>query len=466
MPELFKNIEKYKNKVALVDQNNKKYSYKYISEKIKYIQSKIKKKSVILVVASNNVESIIGYMSFIRSKNISILLDKSFKVEYVNKIIKKYKPNYIFFPKGYFNWKTKFQKIISGKDYILARTHYKKYKDINDKNLLLLSTSGTTQSPKFVRLSNLNLITNTKSIIEYLNIDSKQITITTMPMAYSYGLSIINSHLHAGSKIIVNNKTVFEKKFWNIVHKFKVTSFGGVPQFYELLRKLKFEKMNLLSLKYLTQAGGSLDENSLRYFQYNCDKKNIKFIVMYGQTEAGPRMSYLEWNMLKLKIGSIGKSLKNSNFYLLNKNGKLSNKSYKVGELTYFGKNVSLGYANSIKDLKKGDVNKGKLYTGDLAYKDNDGYYYIVGRINRMSKIFGVRINLDDIEKKLDENNFKAKCIPDNKYLKILVKNKYNVKVIKNIICNYYGINKNYIIISRVKKFINDNSFKKAIKTQ
>ena len=129
----------------------------------------------------------------------------------------------------------------------------------------------------------------------------------------------------------------------------------------------------------------------------------------------------MQLERIKLKIGSIGKSLKNSNFCLLDKNGKLFNKPYKIGELIYFGKNVSLGYAYSIKDLKKGDANKGKLYTGDLAYKDNDGYYYIFGRINRMSKIFGVRINLDDIEKKLDKNSFKVKCIPDNNYLKIQV---------------------------------------------
>ena len=452
MSELFKNIEKFKNKIALVDQHNKKYSYKYISEKIKYIQSKIKKSSVILVVASNNVESIIGYMSFIRSKNISVLLDKSFKVEYVNKIIKNYKPNYIFFPKGYFNCQTKFQKIISGKDYILARTHYKKYKNINKKNLLLLSTSGTTQNPKFVRLSNLNLTTNTKNIIEYLNIDSKQITITTMPMAYSYGLSIINSHLHAGSKIIVNNNSMFEKKFWEKMSYYKVNSFGGVPQFYEQLQKLKFENLNTKYLKYITQAGGKLKNAQIDYFSRVCIKEKIKFYIMYGQTEASPRMSYLSPEKLILKKGSIGQPLVDTKFYLVNENKKKILKPFTNGELVFKGNNVSLGYSKNLKDLEKGDENKSILYTGDIAFKDKDNFFYIVGRKNRFIKIFGIRYNLDDIEDILKKNKINAICLSKDDKLNINLKKNFNEEKIKQILFDSFKIRKTEILVSKIQE--------------
>ena len=130
----------------------------------------------------------------------------------------------------------------------------------------MLSTSGTTQNPKFVRLSDLNLTNNTNEIIKYLNINSNHTTITTMPMGYSYGLSIINTHLFSGAKIIINNETIFDKNLWNKIYKFKVNSFGGVPQFYEILKKIKFEKIKLPHLKYLTQAGGKLDKESLKIF--------------------------------------------------------------------------------------------------------------------------------------------------------------------------------------------------------
>ena len=464
MSELFINLEKFKNRIALIGPDNKQYSYDYISKKTAYMNSKIEKKSIILVVGSNHVESIMGYVAFVNSNNVILLLDKSFSVDYINQIIKKYKPNYIYAPKKNFRILINYYCIISGEDYNLVKTTFSKHKKINKKNLLLLSTSGTTRNPKFVRLSKFNLINNTKSIIEYLNINSKDITITTMPMAYSYGLSIINTHLFSGSKIIINNETIFDKNFWNKIIKYKVTSFGGVPQFYEFLKKIKFDKINLPNLKYLTQAGGELEKPSLKYFEEICKKKKIKFYVMYGQTEASPRMSYLKWNMLKYKLGSIGKPLKGSNFYIFDKKRKNVKKPYLIGELVYVGKNVSLGYANSKSDLNNGDVNKGKLFTGDLAYKDKDEYYYIVGRINRISKIFGIRINLDDIEKFFKKNHLKVKCISDNKYLKILIKNDYDQEKIKNLIFNYFGINRNYIVISKVKRFANLNNFKKIKK--
>ena len=461
---LFKNIERFKNKIALIGLSNEQYSYKKIVEKTKYINSKVEKRSVILIIAGNNVESIIGYVSFIRSNHLSILLDKSFKVEYAEEIIKKYKPNYIFSPKNYFLNKNKVYEVISLQSYVLMKTEFQKHKKINNKNLLLLSTSGTTQSPRFVRLSNLNLQNNTKNIINYLKINPNHNTITTMPIGYSYGLSIINTHLTSGSKIVMNNKTIFDRDFWNKVRKYKITSFGGVPQFYEQLIKLKFENFNLKNLKYLTQAGGELDKFFLKYFEKICKRKKIKFITMYGQTEASPRMSYLKWEKFSKKFGSIGKPLNGSKFRIMKKNGKYIDKPFSIGELVYFGKNVCLGYARSFQDLKKGNENKGKLFTGDLAYKDDENYYYIAGRKNRISKIFGIRIDLDDIEKKLKNNNYKVKCIPNNKYLKISIINDYNIDEIKNIIQNYYKINKNFIYVLRVKKFGNQSYFKKVEK--
>ena len=463
MSKLFKNLKKFNNKIALIGLDEKKYSYKEILKKVEYIDSKIENGSLIAMIANNDVASIIGYISFIRSNNVTILLDKSFKIEYIQKIISKYKPNYLFGPPEYFDKLIKINAVLSLRNYKLFKTNYKKHKKINKKNLLLLSTSGTTQNPKFVRLSNSNLENNTRSIIKYLKINSNHNTITTMPMGYSYGLSIINTHLSSGSKVVLNNKTIFDRSFWNLVHKYKITSFGGVPQFYEQLKKLKFDKINLSHLRYLTQAGGKLDKTFLKYFESICEERNIKFIVMYGQTEASPRISYLEWKKFSLKFGSIGKVLSGSKFKILDKKGKYIKSAYSVGELIYFGKNVSLGYANSLEDLYKGDINKGKLFTGDLVYKDNDNYLYIVGRKNRISKIFGLRIDLDDIEKQLQKKQYEVKCVPDNKYLKILIINDYNYEKIKQTIQDLYGVNRNFILISKVKQFTNLNSIKDVI---
>ena len=460
MSKLFKNIDKYKNRIAFTDSNNLNYSFKYVLSECKNLNAKVKKHSLILMIVGNNIESAIGYISFIKGKNTTILLDKSFDPNFVNKIINKYKPNYLFCPRK-FNTKNKnFKNLLSYGDYILFSTLYKRHKNINRNNSLLLPTSGTTQNPKLVRLSSVNLYNNTKNIINYLKINSKDTTITTMPLGYSYGLSIFNTHVESGSRIVLNNKTIFDKIFWEKVKKFKVNSFGGVPQFYELLEKLKFERINLSNFKYLTQAGGKLDPKTFTYIQNICIKKNINFFTMYGQTEASPRMSYLNASRLSNKNESIGKALAGCSFKLIDKENTYINEPYKIGEIIFYGKNVSLGYANNLKDLTKGDLNKGKLYTGDLGYKDEDGYYYIVGRSNRISKIFGIRVNLDDIEKQLKKMSYNLKCVPDNNYLIIHTKETYDNEKIKEVIFKLYKINKNYIHIFKVKEFIKSSLFK------
>ena len=120
---------------------------------------------------------------------------------------------------------------------ITKNTHHK---SINKKNSISLTTSGTTSNPKFVRLSNLNIFTNAYQILDYLKISSKSITITTLPFAYSYGLSIINTHLEKGAKIILNNDSVISPKFWEKIKIWKVNSFSGVPEIFEYLKKKYF----------------------------------------------------------------------------------------------------------------------------------------------------------------------------------------------------------------------------------
>ena len=281
-----------------------------------------------------------------------------------------------------------------------------------------------------------------------------------MPMAYSYGLSILNTHLHSGATIIINKKTIFDRSFWSLFKKHKITSFGGVPQFYENLKKIRFDKLKFKYLKYITQAGGKVEDSTLKYLGQSCKKMNIMLYIMYGQTEASPRMSYLKWKNFFLKYGSIGQPLIGCSFRIINEKDQIIKKPNIVGELIFYGKNVSLGYSTGLRDLKKGDINKGKLSTGDLAYRDKNRHYYIVGRKNRISKIFGLRISLDDIESHLKKHKYQIRCTQDNKFLKILIKKSYNLKKIKKIIFNFCNINKEYINISKVKKFTSNNYFK------
>ena len=284
-----------------------------------------------------------------------------------------------------------------------------------------------------MRLSNKNLFKNSQQIINYLDIKKKDITITTLPMAYSFGLSILNTHLESGSTIVINNDPVFSKNFWLKIKNYNICSFGTVPAVYEYLKKIKFENFISKSLKYLTVAGGKTKIETLKYLLKTCKKKKIKFFVMYGQTEASPRMSYFDLTKYPEKIGSIGKTLKNSKFEI------------SKDELVFYGENVSLGYAKNLNDLKKGDINKGKIKTGDLGYKDMDNFYYLTGRKKRISKLFGLRINLDDIETYLSEKGYKVYLKINDEKIDISYYHKYSEEKIKRYVQLKYNINKNFI---------------------
>ena len=445
---MFKNIHKFGNKIAIDDKLYGQCSYKDLINYSNKLKINISEKNICLLICGNNLESIVGYLTFMNSnKIVTLLVDKSFKVEFMNKIIEAYKPKYIFAPQ-----EISFKKFLikeKFKSYNFYESKFNLKNEIEFINYLLLPTSGTTQNPKFVRLSKKNLLLNSKNIINELKIKKNHTTITTMPMGYSYGLSILNTHLLCGAKIILNNHTIFEKFFWDILKKKKVSSFGGVPDLFEYLKKLKFENQNLSSIKYISQAGGKLNIDTENYLENVCGKKKIKFFKMYGQTEASPRISILQWKHFKKKKSSVGKPLRGSKIIIIDKRGNKIKKNNVIGEIYLEGENVCLGYAKSIKDLFKKDTNKKKLLTGDLAFKDEDGFLYIVGRKKRIIKIFGIRINMDDIENLLKKNNINCKCKMEDNKIKLNIDSLKFAEVSKNILSENLGINKNFILVEQ-----------------
>jgi len=453
MFRIFNSLAKFKKRTALVSENNS-ISYQDLIKKSDKIKKTIKGKTVCLMIAQNNQNFIISYVAFLRKKKvITILIDETFGQEFIQNLLKIYKPNYVLSPSKYFNLFSKENSIFNLGDYSIFETSSKIHNKLNFKNYLLLSTSGTTQSPKFVRLSSLNLENNVKKIQKYLNIKSNQTTITTMPIGYSYGLSILNTHLSAGAKIFINNRSIFEKEFWNNIKKQKINSFGGVPEFYDYLKKIDFKKRVSKSIKYLTQAGGKLSTDSLKYFGKVCEKNKIKFYIMYGQTEASPRMTYLDWKSFFKKIGSVGKPLKGYKVALQDIRGKKITTPEKKGEIVFSGKNVCLGYATSFLDLQKGDENKGILKTGDLGKFDKSNHLFVLQRKDKYIKFFGKRCNLTDVEKFLKKNSCKCKCYYENPNIVVSLKHNYNSKKIKKLLSNFLRVNSNFITVKK-------NSFK------
>ena len=193
---------------------------------------------------------------------------------------------------------------------------------------------------------------------------------------------------------------------------------------------MNFNKIHFSNLKYFTQAGGPLKKDLIDYFLTYSEKNKKEFVVMYGQTEATARMTYLPYKMLRKKIGSVGIPITGGKIHLVSDKSKRDKK----GEIVYEGKNVSLGYPKNFKDLTKKDENKGILKTGDLAAKDSDGYLYITGRKSRDIKLFGHRVSLDEVEQILFKKGYNCKCCGiDNKITIFHIDNTYNGEILKYI---------------------------------
>jgi len=313
---------------------------------------------------------------------------------------------------------------------------------------------------KFVRQSYENIKCNIHQIDDYLKIKHSDSSITTMPMNYTYGLSIIHTHLAKGASLALSEDGLMSKQFWNIFQAAKVTNFGGVPYIYEILKKLNFKEKKIENLEYLTQAGGKLSKELSKDFIETCLKKNLRMIFMYGQTEATSRMSFLPWEFAKKKVGSIGQAILGGKFWLKNSKGDIIKKNDEIGELVYEGKNVTLGYSKTYKDLSNGDDNKGLLYTGDLATRDNDNFYYIVGRSNRILKIFGIRINLDDLETAIKNLGYECACVEDNNKIRIFLTKKFNNEILTEKIYNISGVHKSAINLLFIKEIPRNNAGK------
>jgi acyl-coenzyme A synthetase/AMP-(fatty) acid ligase len=251
---------------------------------------------------------------------------------------------------------------------------------------LLLSTSGTTGSPKLVRLSAAAVQANATAIAAYLQLGPGERALASLPLGYSYGLSVLNSHLVAGATVVLPREGIVRPSFWEAFERHGCTSLAGVPYSYALMERVGWRRRALPSLRTMTQAGGRMEPDVVLSVAGELERRGARLVVMYGQTEATARISYLPPGLLASKPGSIGVPIPG---------GRLS---VDGGELVYRGPNVMLGYATTRADLARGDELGGVLRTGDLGHADDDGCFFVTGRLTRIAKVHGLRVNLDEVE--------------------------------------------------------------------
>lgn len=450
----------FKENLAAITDEGKSMKYGDIYDFSRFIYSKIGHRCLVFCLCQNHLESLCGYISFISNRVVPLLLDSTLDKELLDDLIRTYKPEYLWLPKYRLIEFPQYQVVHSVDEYFLIKLEYEGTYHLNNELALLLTTSGSTGSPKLVRISYENIDANAKSIGEYLDITVNDRPITTMPMNYSFGLSIINSHFLVGATILLTPKTLMEKEFWSFLKEKQATTMSGVPYTYEILKKLRFFNMELPTLNTLTQAGGKLNIDLNKEFAEYCLMNSKRFFVMYGQTEATARMSYLPHELALSKLGSMGRAIPGGQFSLIDDNNLQIEGSEIVGELVYQGKNVSLGYAECGDDLQKGNENNGTLITGDLAKRDNDNLYYIVGRKKRFIKLFGNRVNLDETERMLKNIISDCACIGEDDNLVVYITDHSRDSEVREYLSKKTGINIKAFSIMHIEKIPKNTSGK------
>ncbi|MCI5567889.1 MAG: AMP-binding protein [Veillonellaceae bacterium] len=405
-------FDKFSDSIAMKDDQGDAVTYSQLKDEGDQLADAIGRRCLVFCLCENKPASVIGYTACINHDIVPLMLRHDIPEGLFKHLFETYRPAFLWMPEedaarlGFNDVRHK----LCG--YVLAVADEESKAEMNPELALLITTSGSTGSPKLVRQSYRNIRANTDSIVDYLRIGSDEKGITTLPMNYVYGLSIVNTHLAAGAMLLLTDCSIMQKAFWDFFKKEGATSFAGVPYTYEMLDRLRFYRQDFPSLRTMTQAGGKiLPKLHQKFAQYAADNGK-HFVVMYGAAEATSRMGYLPSDMALSHVGCMGIPIPGGRFELEDVDGGIISEPGKTGELVYYGDNVTMGYALELSDLVKGDERHGRYETGDMASFDEDGIYSIVGRKKRFLKIFGNRVNLDDAERLLKTKfqGYEAAC--------------------------------------------------------
>ena len=361
-------------------------------------------RGVVLILFDRSVEMICGYIGALRHGIVPLLVDAGAVASNVESNIASYSPRHVLAGR---EWKhSAYQQIAElGSKALFTRCAVID-SDIHPDLALLLPTSGSTGDPKCVRLTRQNLTSVSKSICQYLDMESDRRAVSILPLHYSYGLSVLHCVMQARAGFVLTELTILDRDLWKLIADKQVTDFAAVPFMLEMMRRMKLKPEVFNALKCVTQAGGPLKPDLTSYFLTTFEAANIKYLTMYGQTEASPRITYTPPERAMEKLGSVGIAIPGGAVSI-----RETGMTIGEGELVYKGPNVCMGYAHSHEDLSRGDEFKGTLHTGDIASIDEDGFVTIVGRKKRMVKVHGISVSLDAIEQRLKSEGFECGVI-------------------------------------------------------
>lgn len=442
--------KKNREKIALADSEGIQATYGDILDFGVFYKKYIKKRALLFVMNNNTVGAAMGYLGSMMNHVVPLMLAATMDKELFEELLCAYRPAYVWKP---VSMVTENDSVIFEKyAYAMVALGLKQY-PLYEELSLLLTTSGSTGSPKLVRHSYQNLEAQARNISAFFEMNGTERAMVDLPINYTMGLSVLNSHLYAGATALLTSLNPLSPKYWDFLRKHEVTTLTNVPYYYEILKKLKFFRMDLPHLQIISQGGGRLSDELYEECAEYAQRTGKKFIPTYGQTEGTARMAYLPAQLAQDKCGSIGRAIPNGKLYIIDEAGNEISTSGEIGEMVYEGPNVTLGYAQRGEDLVLGDERGGVLYTGDMVKKDDDGCFYIVGRKKRFVKLWGYRVGLDECENIIkSEFEVECACVGNDECVHIYVNDEKELAEIKNYIASKTNIHSSAFAVHYIER--------------
>ena len=446
------------DRIAIVDSNETQLTYGQLENMTVEYNRIIPTRSLVMILCDYQIDTVSFYYCQMNSHVVPILVDPKLEEELLCCLIETYEPEYIWCSPKMVDVLLRFRKsyVYQTEQHIIIKTKYESF-EFDPELALLMTTSGSTGSSKMVCMSYENLRVNMSDFVRRIELQMDDRAITTLPMFYCYGLSILHMHWLVGATIYITDDSLLNVRFWEFFEKSKITNFPGVPYVYDILLQIGFFDKNYPSLRFLTQAGAKLSEDKQIYIAKKLMEKNIRFYLVYGQTEATTYISVLDYRKALDKLGSVGTALSSLAVFIREP------KKDGIGELVCKGKSVSQGYAEKKEDLLECKRNYEVLETGDLAYIDGDGDIFLKGRSKRFVKILGARISLDEMEQILNqhysENEFV--CVGIDNHVKICyMGNKLMERDVITFCVKKFNLKKSMLECKKVDSFLRTSTGK------
>lgn len=403
---------------AILDEQGQSWTYGQLRRTVEHVERELNgPPRLVALVVRNTTAALVHYLALLRNGWPVLLLDDRTELDVVEALVHRFRIRDVWRCVG-----LDMARETRPGDGVVA---------FDPDLALLLPTSGSTGQAKIVMLSRHALQANAEAIVEYLDIDADERAITSLPMAYSYGLSIIHSHWLAGACLVLTNASVLEPAFWSQFRRGAVTSLAGVPLQYDMLDRLGWQRIDWGDLRTLTQAGGRLEPRLAERVTGFARETGKRFFIMYGQTEATARMAYLAAHREPEAVESIGRAIPGGRLTVRDEQGAMVTMPGVTGELWYEGPNVMMGYASDWQSLSNPE-RPAALATGDLAQFDEAGRFRIVGRRSRFLKLSGRRFDLETLQQTFREESWPVWLTGDDRRLVVIAESGADLSALRN----------------------------------